>query len=179
MSLPTLLALTVLIGCVPHFDVVGEEREEGTGFEVGDLVPPLDLKDQSGTLLSLRAYEGDVIFLDISTMWCIPCRALAEEAAKTQEDYEDRGFLYVTVLQENSLYGPPGMADLKAWADNYGLDTPVLGDGGDILEERVTGPAIQEDSFPALLVIGRDQHVVERIETAQDEFVREGIERHL
>ena len=112
-------------------------------------------------------------------MWCIPCRELAEEAAETQEDYEAEGFLYVTVLQENSLFEPPSTADLNAWADNYDLHTPVLGDGGDILEERVTGPAIREDSFPALLVIDRDQHVVERIETAEDAYVREGIERHL
>jgi len=179
MSLATLLTLTALTGCVPHFDAVGDEQEEETGFEVGDLVPSLNLKDQNGTTVSLRTHEGDVIFLDISTMWCIPCRALAEEAAKTQEDYDDQGFLYVTVLQENSLYEPPNMADLKAWANNYDLDTPVLGDGGDVLEDRVTGPAIREDSFPALLVIGRDQHIVERIETAEDEVVREGIERHL
>ena len=179
MSLATLLALTALTGCVPHFDAVGEKQEQGTGFEVGDLVPPLELKDQSGSPVSLREHEGDVIFLDISTMWCIPCRALAEEAAETHEDYRDLGFLYVTVLQENSLYGPPVIADLKAWAENYGLDTPVLGDGGDVLEDRVTGPAIREDSFPALLVIDRDQYVVERIETAEDEYVREGIERYL
>ena len=179
MSLTTALALGALSGCVPHFDRVGKTQEEGTGFEVGDLAPSLNLSDQSQGEFSLRDHEGDLIFLDISTMWCIPCRALAEHAAETQEDYTSEGFLYVTVLQENNLYKPPSTADLEAWADNYGLTTPVLSDGNEILEERVTGPAIQEDSFPALLLIGRDQRIIERIESAEDEVVREAIEAYL
>lgn len=179
MSLTTALALGALTGCVPHFDRVGEKQEEGTGFEVGDLAPELNLPDQSDVEFSLRDHEGDLIFLDISTMWCIPCRALAEHARETQDDYADQGFLYVTVLQENNLYKPPSTADLGAWADNYGIDTPVLADGGEILEERVTGAAIEEDSFPALLLIGRDQRVIERIESAEDEVVREAIEAYL
>ncbi|MFT4627614.1 MAG: peroxiredoxin [Myxococcota bacterium] len=161
--------------CVPEFK--GQGQEEG-GFEVGRIVPDVGLPDQAGEPVSLRDFDGSVVLLDISTMWCAPCQELATHAEATFADYEPDGFMYITVLQEDVEGGVPKQPDLQRWADSFSITTPVLADGGPP-EERTTGPAIVNGQFPAILVIGRDGSVVERVGATDDASVREAIERAL
>lgn len=148
-------------------------------FEVGEPVRPFCLPDQDGSVFTPEERLGDLIFLDISTMWCAPCRELGETARETQEAYEAHGFHYVTVLQEDVDGAAPMQEHLMEWHEAYDLNTPVLGDGGDPKETRQTWDAIDNYQFPSLWIIGRDGVVLERVETATDAVVREAIERNL
>lgn len=164
--------------CVPEFEDRGTPCMKGD-FKVGEPIRPFCLDDQEGNLFTPEDARGELIFLDISTMWCAPCRELGETARETQDEYAAEGFLYLTVLQEDVDGRPPTADNLNQWHEAYDLNTPVLGDGGDPQETRQTWDAIDNNQFPSLWVIGRDGVVVERIETATDAAVREAIERHL
>ena len=83
------------IGCTPHLesepratcggeDLVNAWAKsappktlEGEGYARGSVVPDFCMEDQNGDKTSLWQFYGDVILLDISTMWCGPCQQIA------------------------------------------------------------------------------------------------------
>ncbi|MCA9490732.1 MAG: redoxin domain-containing protein [Myxococcales bacterium] len=183
-----------MIACVPHLNTehpvepVGEWTApenswatspppaglEGEGFDVGDIVVDVRLPDQFDDEVSVWQFFGHLVVLDVSTMWCAPCRELAETTQHTVDTYGD-ALQYVTVLQEDPDGDPPTTEDLGSWANVYGLSTPVLGDG----TYEGTGAAIDNGQYPALLLIDTELHVVERINPPTDAQLVAAIEEHL
>lgn len=152
----------------PPADLVGE------GYEPGQVVPDFRLEDQFGDEVALWQFFGDVILLDVSTIWCAPCQLLAEDAEETWQEYREQGFVYVTVLQEDYEGNPPEADDLQLWVDLYELTAPVLSDP----DLSGAGGALVNDQWPAVLVIGRDLRVIERV-LPDDAEVRAAIEAAL
>lgn len=137
---------------------------EGQGFGVGQTVPDVRLADQFDDEVSLWQFFGKVVVLDVSTMWCAPCRELAETTQHTYEAYADEGLMYVTVLQQDQDGEPPTLDDVQSWADVYGIETPVLGDP----DPSATAAAIERGQYPALLLLDRQMQVVERVNPPTD-----------
>lgn len=179
-----------LTGCIPRLygEVTEWEPPEnswpqaeppegliGTGWGIGDTPADFRLVDQFGDTVSLWQFYGDVVLVDISTMWCAPCQALAEHTEQTWSDYRDDGFVYVTVLQADVEAGPVDAEDIQIWADTFGITAPIVEDSS----TEATGSAIQQGQFPAVLVVGRDMTVVERVNPIGDAEVRAAIERAL
>jgi peroxiredoxin len=171
--------LVVMMGCTPSLynSDIGQEwaweapdnswisseppgTDLNTGYYVGDIVPDFRLEDQFGETVSMWQFYGQVVLLDVATMWCGPCRTLGSTSEATWEHYKDDGFIYLTVLQENMDDGPPSQADLEAWATLYGITQPVLGDG-----DKTTEGALKHGGYPAVLVIDRDLTVHSRIDS--------------
>ena len=195
MVLATIGAALTLTGCIPRLysagtdidvtggDWVAPENDwpiatppaniAGEGYDVGQVVPEFLLTDQFGADVSLWQFYGNVILLDISTIWCAPCQELASHAEDTWLDYRDRGFMHVTVLQEDLEGDPPDGADLNEWVEAFDLTTPVLAD-----PDLQTGDAIRAGQFPTVLLINRDLVIVDRVGTTEDE-VRRAIESEL
>lgn len=144
------------------------------GFGEGQTVPNVRVPDQHGEGVFLWQFYGQVVLLDISTMWCAPCQDLAAGTQETVEYYADEPFSYVTVLQENVHSEPPTQEDLNLWVDGFGIEAPVVGDG-----EKDTANAVQNGQYPAVLVIGPDLRVVERVNLTTDEEVHRAIDRAL
>ena len=178
-------------GCVPHLESVAGQGKwswdapenswelteppdgtVGTGFNEGDTVPDFRLGDQLGDEVSLWQFYGDVILLDISTVWCAPCQELAKETAATYADYKDEGFTYITVLQEDVEGGKLDLDEVNQWVDAFGIVSPVLDDDS----KAGTGAAISQGQYPAVILINRKLKVVERINPPEDDVVRSAIE---
>ncbi|MCB9663524.1 MAG: redoxin domain-containing protein [Alphaproteobacteria bacterium] len=152
-------------------------RPEGMG--VGRVVYDVRGLDQHGDELSLWQFHGSWVLLDVSTMWCAPCRDLAIGTEALWQEYRDRGLVTVTLLLEDTHGDPPKVADLKQWATLASLDpehdyelitAPVVSDpkgrSGSI-------EAIERGQYPALLLISPDLQVTRRIEPVTDVRVRE------
>ncbi|MBA2321180.1 MAG: redoxin domain-containing protein [Deltaproteobacteria bacterium] len=133
----------------------------GEGFGVGEVLPDVRLLDQHGDEVSIWQFYGDLLVLDISTMWCAPCQELGKHTAETVETYGPDGLTYVTVLQQDTLNNTPDEADLNVWADAFGIEAPILGDDADA---AATAGAIQDNTFPALLLIDRQMRVMQRVD---------------
>jgi hypothetical protein len=183
--------LVVMMGCTPslYTSDFGQEwvweapenswisteppgTEVNTGFYVGDHVPDFRLEDQFGETVSMWQFYGQVVLLDISTMWCGPCQTLGSTTEETWEHYESEGFIYMTVLQENVEGSAPSQADLETWTTNFGISQPVLEDG----DKTGTGDAIRQGQYPALLVIDRELIVHTRIGDPTDEAVHTALD---
>lgn len=146
----------------------------GEGFDVGQVVPELVGVDQHGDTFSLWQFYGQVVILDISTMWCAPCQALAEEVDETWHHYDGSDLMYLTVLPQNLDGTPPSVEDLNTWTDAYGITAPVVADDKD----WYLG-AVPNNTFPQLMVIGRDMTVHVRDIPASDPEIRKEVDAFL
>ncbi|HHO49584.1 MAG TPA: TlpA family protein disulfide reductase [Deltaproteobacteria bacterium] len=187
---PAAFVLSILaVGCTPRlYTQAGQDLQpwiapendwplspppEGTvagGFDVGAIVPDLRLVDQFGDEVSLWQFYGKVILLDVSTMWCAPCRDLAEHTEETNLRFGD-DLIYVTILQETTEGAPPEQEDLELWVEAYGITSPVVAD-----PDRLSYDAIRQNLRPAVLAIDRDLTIVERVNPPNDEEVQAAIE---
>lgn len=191
MRTATLLGVFLLTGCVPHLVTDGPkdlgpwERPENSwhysespppdglecgGTRVGDQMCDVRLADQHGDEVSLWQFWGDVVLFDVSTLWCAPCRALAESTQETIEHFEGDGFTYVTVIAQNQEGGAPEREDAELWADVYGIEAPVM------FDEEMSLEAANTSAFPILLLLDRDMKVHEVIGTANQTVVDEAIQ---
>ena len=89
------------------------------------------LLDQNGNYVELYDFEGDVILLDFSTMWCSVCKRVAEHVQTMHDQYDP--FSVITVLTQDTSGDPPTVDQLEEWVDEYGIITaPVLA-GNDMM----------------------------------------------
>lgn len=148
---------------------------EGEGFGVGQVLPDLRLLDQHGEETATWQWYGMVVAIDVSTMWCGPCRGLAAEVDATWADYRDEGFMYVTLLPQDQAGEVPDNADLNAWADQFGITAPVLSD-----DEGWSYQIVPDNTYPRIMIVGRDMRVlVDQVTPAEDTAIRAAIEAAL
>jgi thiol-disulfide isomerase/thioredoxin len=145
------------------------------GWAEGQIPPDVRMIDQNGDEVSLWQFHGLVIAVDISTMWCSPCQKIADEVKDVQADYEDDGFIYLSVLPQNSGGATPNVEDLNTWSDMHDISTPILADA-----DGISYDVVPDQIWPRILVIGRDLRVDnEQVQPAEDIGIRSAIEAAL
>lgn len=176
---PELTSAFAPVDCDPSANQWAKASQEpelyAEGFAQGQVVPDFCLDDQEAAPVQLWQFHGQVVALDVSTIWCAPCQALAQGTEETWQHYRDDGFTYVTLLAENLAGEDPTQADLQSWASNFGITAPIVGDPA----RGYSGPLVPDNAFPVLYVIGRDSRVHRRVVPATDEALREAIEEAL
>jgi thiol-disulfide isomerase/thioredoxin len=147
---------------------------QGEGFEPGEVVTDQCVPDQNGEQVSLWQFYGNVWVLDVSTMWCQPCQDLARGLQDIADSYEPEGFTYLTVLAQDLGSDVPDQAELQQWADTFDIASPIVAD-----DVGFTSSVVRNGSYPAVLIIGRDATVVERLDLPSDEAIAEAVEAAL
>lgn len=149
------------------------ENLRAQGFSTGQTIPDFLLTDQHGDKVSAWQFYGSVIALDISTLWCAPCQKLADDVHTVQADYEDQGFIYITLLSQDLSGKVPDVAELNSWVDDHGItNAPVLSDDGGF-SSQITPQGI----FPQVVIVGRDMAVTNAgVNPAEDATIRSAIE---
>jgi thiol-disulfide isomerase/thioredoxin len=145
------------------------------GFHPGDVIPDFRLVDQFGDEVSLWQFHTRLIVVDISTMWCGPCRELARGAEETYQAYADQGLIYMTVLPEDLDGESPDVEDLNLWVDEYDLTIPVVSDP----EGGWSGPLVPNENYPVVLVVDRDLQVYDNVNPPTDANIRAAVEELL
>ena len=131
---------------------------EGTGGgQPGDRISPFTLPDQTASETDFRQFLGFVTVIDVGALWCVPCL----EAAQTQqvffEELQSDPVWILSVLVQDQSGGPPDPADGSAWAQQFGLQLPVL---VDLFQEQQTDWDIT--TWPTALVIAPNGTVLTR-----------------
>ncbi len=132
---------------------------DAEGFDEGEVVPDFLLNDQFGDPVSLWQFYGQVVVLDISTIWCQPCQQLAMGVEETSQDYADEGFVYLTVLAEDVTGGVADQAELNSWVDMFELTSPVISDP----DKDYSSRAGVNGTYPLVLVLDREMRVEARL----------------
>ena len=146
------------------------------GFRIGQTARDIRALDQFGDEVSLWQFYGMVVALDISTIWCAPCRQLATEVDEVQEHFGEEEFIYLTLLPQNDAGEIPTTEDLVGWGEDWGVSGPILSDIDGFSYEVVP----EGDPYPAIVVIGRDMVVdVDKVTPAEDSAIRAAIQASL
>lgn len=145
-----LMAWTVGIGC----------GVDARGVEVGDRVPGYSARDLSGREISFEDYSGQVVLVNIWATWCGPCRVEMPPIQAAYSRYRDRGFAVLAVSIDQ---GPGYEEKVAAFAEEYGLDFPILLDP----EGRIS-EILRTVGVPETFVLGRDGRIAKRLIGATD-----------
>jgi len=127
----------------------------GTGFRTGDTAHDFILRDQNGDQVQLYQFYGQVIVLNVFVEWAYNDENTIHTAEQMWMDMQDDGFVYLSVMFENSQGQPPSIDNAAAWASHLGLTHPVLVDptGSQNVYARI--------AYPTLVVIDREMTIIE------------------
>lgn len=127
-------------------------------YKIDEHACDFTLLDQNGNEWQLygEANRGDIIVLDLTAMWCGPCKLAASEAQEIHDLYKDKGVQYVSVVIDNPQGEPPTMEDIQQWVTQYGFtDAPILSGNRDMVDyEAQTG--FPTTSWPTFILIDRE-----------------------
>ena len=180
----------VLSGCIPNLTTgkVDEpwscssnewltnsppDQLKGEGFFEGQILRDAALVDQNGDETCIWQFYGQVLVVDVSTMWCKPCQEIAEGVQETYEHYEGQDFSYLTILTEDVDRNEPTVEDLVEWVGFFGIEQPVLMDP----LANYSGGSLDGGNYPAIIIVDREMRITDRI-TSQpsDEKIRDAVD---
>lgn len=97
------------------------------GVKVGELAPDFSLKSVSEEKVSLKDFEGKIVFLNFFATWCGPCRAETPDLVKVYSLYKDKDVIFISVnLQEDKKKVSEFLNDYKvSWQILLDLDGKV------------------------------------------------------
>jgi len=95
-------------------------------------------------------------------MWCYWCNVAAMEEKEIVELFNKEDFVWVTVLVENKNGNKPSCNDLKRWADQYDIKSPVLSGDLSLLDYTDDGDDVgfRNGGFPTFVLIDQDMKIV-------------------
>ena len=114
------------------------------------------LQDQNGNKVELYDFQGDVILLDFSTMWCSVCKTVAQHVQEMHDNYTP--FSAITILTEDSSGNPPTVDNLREWAAEYHITTaPILASDDSMIgtEDHLWNV----NGLPCFFIIDKDFYV--------------------
>jgi thiol-disulfide isomerase/thioredoxin len=112
--------------------------------EVNYAAPNLQLRDVTGSAVSLDMYHGKVVLVNLWATWCPPCKAEMPTLQNFYDEYKDTGFVVIAIDSGETI-------DLvKSFVGEFGLTFPVWLDEGDVTEK-----AFGTISLPSSWVIDR------------------------
>lgn len=130
----------------------------GDGSQERQFIHGFEMVDQHGNTVDFRQFLGYVVILDVSAEWCPPCRAAAETAQEVADEIQELGpAYYVQIISQNWDGDPATQETAAGWAEDFGLDLPVLADANEAFAAQ-----IELRSYPTFMVIRPDGEIVHR-----------------
>ena len=164
----------------PHAETIGFIETEECGWAIGDAACDFQLLDQDESYWRMSDYLGEVVLIDLSAMWCGPCNAAAMTTQTIQEQYEDQGFQYVTILIADLQNEAVEIEDVSLWVNSYGMTTaPVLQGNRGLLQTAATPHGFPVQSWPTFILVDRSGMVVFGLRGYSQEWLIQEIETNL
>src|SRR3989338_3929859 len=136
----------VLVAAAALFFMAGCVVAQETGEKAKDFTLP----DITGRNVSLSQYQGKVVILDFFADWCPPCSQEVPDFIDLERDYGNKGFSMIGIAVV-------GLEDAKRFAQETGINYPVLIDDGNV--SGIYGPI---RSIPTTFVIDKSGNIAKK-----------------
>ena len=115
-------------------------------------MPPFELPDVEGNLVSSASFEGDVLLVNFWATWCGPCIEEMPELSELHKEYADQGFSVIGISLD--VDGPEVV---KPFLEAYPVSYPVLLDDNTVADQfgGVWG-------LPVSFLVDREGNIVRR-----------------
>ncbi|MEN8222564.1 MAG: TlpA disulfide reductase family protein [Acidobacteriota bacterium] len=150
----SLIAVFIATSCKTVSDSPKDNTPQDSGEIgqfVGDFIQAFVEEDQNGSTFSLDTLKGKVILLNLSAMWCSPCRSEASELMEIYNTYKERGLEIVQCIYQDEEGNATDQSDIQRWINEFLLSFTVLTDP----DSSLTG-FFNFDGIPFNIIIGRD-----------------------
>lgn len=131
----------------------------GTGYEPNDIISDIALTDQYGHDVSMYQFYGYVILLNFSTGWCAPCRATAETYQAMWAEERESGFIVIQMIIGNDAGASPDPEWMTSWANQYGIEFPVLNSYNSSIWLGASGSSLYEGGLPFSVLLDKDMSI--------------------
>lgn len=111
--------------------------------------PEFTLIALDGTEVTLRDFEGKVLFLNFWATWCSPCRQEIPGFLEIYDKYKDEGMEILGVSLDLQ-----GSDVVKPFAEKMKITYPLAMANNEIMQAYQPGPAI-----PATIIIDREGNI--------------------
>ena len=118
-----------------------------TGF----VAPDFELPDLQGQTHRLSALRGKVVFLNLWTTWCPPCRMEMPAMERLYQRLRHRDFVMLAVSEDEG-----GASAVAPFVAELGLSFPVLLDPRGRLSTRYGATG-----YPETFIIDRNGHIIQ------------------
>jgi peroxiredoxin len=93
------------------------------GYNVGDRLPDIVVKDCDGNDVSLNAFCGaDALFIFAAHGWCPLCKGFSAQAEAVHDSFAGKNLASVNIVVEKGSGDPPDADYCKLWRDQHGLE---------------------------------------------------------
>ena len=176
------LLFVLMLGCVKDSVVEAPEVQyveiEACANILGYQVCDFDAIDEVNDIVSLYELDGHPIVLDLSAMWCGPCKSAAEDVQDTQDAYYEHGLVYLTLLIDDNQGAPPTADDLTFWKESFGIeDAPVWGGDRSLITPDAVGTAegLFLSGWPTFYFFDSDMKMKGYVRGYSEESIEQGI----
>lgn len=158
LALAPLAVLAPLVGCggdpaptTPDPSPVAAARPPGPAAfaEVDTLAlpaPDFERPALDGDPFRLADHRGEVVLVNFWATWCLPCKVETPDLVALQAELQDEGVRFVGVSLDEG-----GFDDVRPFADEFGVNYPLVLDDGALLEPY--GGLV---ALPTTLLVDRD-----------------------
>jgi len=155
--------------------------EDCQHINMGDKACNFSLTDQNGDVWSLYDYEGDIILLDFSTVWCPPCQAAGHYTQPLQDAYASDGVQIVTVIIDGpSPHVEPTPVDIDIWVSDHVITSaPVLQGSRDKMLDPAAIAGYAIGGWPTYLYLDRELKFYSGHSGFSEEYIRQMIDSKL
>ncbi len=168
-----MVVLVFIVTSCKTVDNPGASKVEDSGKigqYIGDFIKSFVENDQNGNIFSFDSLKGKVFLLNISAMWCGPCRSESSEIMELYNTYKERGFEVVQCIYQDEEGNATDQSDLQRWVKEFLLSFTVLNDPDGSLTGFFTFNFI-----PFNVIVGRDFVIRYR----RSEFDKEAISKKI
>ena len=133
-------------------------------YAMDEVMPDLEYRDQYDQRVRLHQFYGYVVLFDMSAGWCGPCQAVAETANDLWIEMRGDGFMIVHFMIDDWLGTGEVTPEFAAeWADEFGLEFPVLAARRDDEKNALYNAGIYGGSIPFQMVLDKEMRIRETI----------------